>query len=146
MKLLLSQKNITQENIPEGFDFIQVKDETILEELSKIPTNGCENLICDSALEGVAYQNFQQVFAAIASKVRSEGFMQIIGVDIDSVCEKVVNGEISIEEFNALKVNTKTLLNATTITSLLKNFGLDLLQTSKQHMFYKIVCKYEKTK
>ena len=72
--------------------------------------------------------------------------MQIIGVDIDSVCEKVVNGEISVEEFNALKMNTKTLLNATTITSLLKNFGLDLLQTSKQHMFYKIVCKYEKTK
>jgi len=142
MRVLLSSKNIQQDKIPEGFEFIKTTEN--FEAIASIPQNGCEVIICDSATDLLPYEKAKELFNILSSKIRSGGHMQIVGLDLESLCEKTSINEISCEDFNKVIASIHSVFGLTSLVSLLRYCGLDVVQSSKESIGYKVICQNAK--
>jgi hypothetical protein len=130
MKILITE-NLS--STIEGYNVLPVVQGNL--KIVDIPRNACESIIIDNCMDHLKQED---ILESLAGKLRKEGVINVIGTDIYVLSQKLINKDISIDEFCSYASNTKKMWSMEKIISVLKNFNMTIVTATLQGLRYDI--------
>ena len=116
---------------------MSIKENNI--DLSKIVNNSCEEILLIDSLDSVEYEHINEILMHVCSKLRLNGRLVIVGIDIKSMSRQVMSEEVSIEDYNKVLSQVKSLNSLSRIQQRLPQYGLYVESSVLKGYKYEIV-------
>lgn len=115
--------NITHNNtVINNYININLSKDTL--DLSNVIDNSCEEILVTDVLDYIKFDTVNNTIVQIVKKLRNNGTLTITGNDIRSLCRLSLSDSISIEEFNTIIFEVKSLNSFINIRNVLHSCGL----------------------
>lgn len=95
-------------------------------DLSSIISNSCEEIIVSSVLDYLDYKAASEALVGIIQRLRLGGKIIINGIDVKCLSRLVVSERVSIEEYNSIIEDVKSLNTVLNVRNKLLSFGLNI--------------------
>jgi hypothetical protein len=118
--------NIISDQTQQIANYINLVVENNELDLQKIVSNSCEEIIVSGSLDKLDYTSSLEALTNIIQKLRLGGKIIINGVDAKCLSRMVVSERISIEEYNEIITDVKSLHTVLNIRNKLLSFGLNI--------------------
>jgi cyclopropane fatty-acyl-phospholipid synthase-like methyltransferase len=119
-------------------NFQTVKIQNFQEEMSRVVTNSCENIVADEIVDFLSSNSLSNFIQALSSKLRLNGKLFITGIEIGVLCRHTISEDISSNDFSAVIAPRASLSSVNDIVKLLKENGLDIESSTIKGLKYEI--------
>ena len=119
-------------------NFQTVKIQNFQEEMSRVVTNSCENIVADEIVDFLSSNSLSNFIQALSSKLRLNGKLFITGIEIGVLCRHTISEDISSNDFSAATAPRASLSSVNDIVKLLKENGLDIESSTIKGLKYEI--------
>lgn len=137
MKLLLLGKELTQD-IPKDYTVLKINDNNI-DDMQEIVDHSCEQIICDEVFENVEYEKFTNLINYIFSKIRLNGNIVFVGIDLPSLLENYQINNIDDKTFNEIVYSKKSIISAKSISDFGRAIGLNIVSLDIRGINYQLI-------
>lgn len=110
-------------------------------DLRDVIANSCDEIIISEALDYIQYKYINYVLEDIVHRLRLGGKIIITGIDIKALSRLVVSELVSIEQYNDIIMNIKSLNTILNIRALLVSYNLDIELDLINGYKYQIIAK-----
>jgi len=128
----------TEENHIDNYQNVLLSSRTYKEEIENLPRKSCEHIIITDAINRIEYDEALEIITKCADSLREDGQITISIVDFDTLCSAYCSGDLPIETTNGLIVNTKCVLEYSTILGLLGKNGIKIISSKTDSLLYLI--------
>lgn len=104
-----------------------------------MPNNCCEEIIVD-CMDSIPYSEKDDFFNQIVSKLRLNGKLTVIGIELETLCQDLLNGTTDSEEVNKLLFDKRGIYTIEDIKSEVQNRGLKIEYINLMDVKYEIRC------
>jgi hypothetical protein len=133
MKLYISE-NI--DKAIEGFTIIPIVYGEL--DLSGVPDNAASTIVATDAIDTIKMENIGIFIASIARKMRLNSELYISGLDIYALNKALLNGSITLSEFNELAKNKQGFYSGKYILDLLQSNGVNIKSMVYKGYYYEL--------
>jgi cyclopropane fatty-acyl-phospholipid synthase-like methyltransferase len=119
-------------------NFQTVKIQNFQEEMSRVVTNSCENIVADEIVDFLSSNSLSNFIQALSSKLRLNGKLFITGIEIGVLCRHTISEDISSNDFSSVIAPRASLSSVNDIVKLIKESGLDIESSTIKGLKYEI--------
>jgi hypothetical protein len=95
-------------------------------DLSKFPDNCASTIIAKDAIDSIKYINMPKFIESLVKKMRLNSELYLGGLDLYAISRNLLNGSITIEEYNNKVIGKESICSSKYILSLLDAYKLKI--------------------
>tara|TARA_B100001564_G_scaffold359171_1_gene379949 strand:+ start:5887 stop:6300 length:414 start_codon:yes stop_codon:yes gene_type:complete len=118
----------------EGYTAIPIIQGTY--RLAELPNNSCSHLVCDHAIESCNPD--VDVVEDVSNLIRKGGQINLIGVDLDALCQHYLSKQVNDEEFSDFVTKFKNTRSLSSVRKKLSNKGMIITSVQVKGIQYEI--------